>query len=407
MKYVILGASAAGISAARTIRSLDKECEIVVISKDNKVYSRCMLHLVLGQERTVEEIAFIERDFFEKNDIEWISGVKVKSLNSLEKFVQLQNGDKVGYDKLLIATGASASIPPIKNLKEAKNVACLRDIEDSIFIRNNIKPEDNVVVIGGGLVGVDATVGLIRNSVNTTLVEMGDRVLPLQLDRKAAAAYEKLFAKNNVDVKTAVGVKEVILDENAIATSVVLSSGETIPCNFIVVAAGVKSNMEFIENTGIEANRGIIIDEYCKTNVEDIFAAGDVTALAPIWSVAVKQGKNAAYNMLGMAKKYSDNFAAQNSMNFLGLQTVSVGMVQEADDSYEVEVLETKDFYKKIIHKDGIVYGAILQGEVSYCGVITYVIKHKIDTTKLGKNLFDISFADFYGINEAGEYVYA
>lgn len=407
MKYVIIGASAAGINAARTIRSLNSSDEVIIISKDEKVYSRCMLHFVIAGKRDIQGISFIDDNFFEENNIEWIKGVSVKSIDELNKTVTLDNLDEVSYDKLLIASGSSASIPPVKNLREANNVFCLRNIEDSLAIKQNSKLNEDVVVIGGGLVGIDAAVGLMAGGVKVHIVEMADRILPLQLDKKASENYEKLLKNHNVDVITGTSVKEVILNETGAASKVVLGNGKTIPCKFIVVAAGVRPNIDFIKNTSIKSDRGILVDDCNRTSSEDIFAAGDVTALAPIWPVAMKHGKNAAYNMIGIESHYNDNFAFQNSMNFLGLVTISIGIIEPPDENYNVYMFENKDVYKKVIVKDDIVCGAILQGDVAYCGVMTYIIKNKVDISKIKKDIFDINFADFYDIKKNGEYTYS
>lgn len=407
MKYVIIGASAAGISAARTLRTLDSECEIVIISKDTNVYSRCMLHLVISEERDIDGISFIEKDFFEENNINWIKGTQVVEINESEKTVILEDDRKVNYDKLLIASGASATIPPIKNLREANNVSCLRNIEDTISISEKCSDGDDVVIIGGGLVGIDAVVGLINKGANVHLIEMADRILPLQLDKKASSNYEKLFLDRNVNIITSASVQGVILNETGDAREVVLSTGKTIPCKYIVVAAGVRPNVDFLEGSSVKIERGIVIDNHCQTTYKDIFAAGDVTGLAPIWPVAVKQGKAAALNMAGIETSHEDNFAFQNSMNFLGLETISLGTIEAPDESYTTDVFKNKTSYKKIIHKDGIIYGAILQGDISYCGVFTSLIKNKINISSKNKNIFNLSFADFYATKDNGEYVYA
>jgi nitrite reductase (NADH) large subunit len=406
MKYVIIGASAAGISAARTLRKLDSECEIVIISKDTNVYSRCMLHLVISEERDIEGISFIEKDFFEKNNINWIKGAQVVGINENEKTAGLEAGRKVSYDKLLIASGALATIPPIKNLREANNVSCLRNIEDTISISKKCNDGDDVVIIGGGLVGIDAVVGLINKGANVHLIEMADRILPLQLDKKAASNYEKLFSDRNINIITSASVQGVILDEAGDAKEVVLSTGKTISCKYIVVAAGVRPNTDFLDVSAVKVERGIVIDNHCQTTSKDIFAAGDVTGLAPIWPVAVKQGKAAALNMAGIETSHEDNFAFQNSMNFLGLETVSLGIIEAPDESYTTDVFKNNTSYKKIIHKDGIIYGAVLQGDISYCGVFTSLIKNKINISSKNKNIFNLSFADFYAIKDNGEYVY-
>ncbi|MGE5628875.1 MAG: NAD(P)/FAD-dependent oxidoreductase [Solirubrobacterales bacterium] len=406
MKYVIIGASAAGISAAKTLRELDPESQITVISKDKDVYSRCMLHLVISGERDIKGISFIKEDFFETNRINWIKGHKATGINENEKKVILDDNSTVSYDKLLIASGASASIPPVKNLREANNVSCLRNIEDSISISDRCKANDDVVIIGAGLVGIDAAVGLINKGAKIHLIEMADRILPMQLDKKAASRYESLFTDKGVDIISCASVKEVTLNEAGSAKAVALSDGRTIPCSYIVVAAGVKPNMDFINGTSVKIERGIVIDNHCKTTTKDIFAAGDVTGLAPIWPVAVKMGKAAAYNMTGTERIYEDFFAFQNSMNFYGLETVSLGMIEAPDSTYTTDILETKKSYKKIVHKDHIIYGAILQGDIAYCGVLDYLIKNKVHIEKTN-NIFSLSFADFYGTKENGEYIYS
>lgn len=406
MKYVIIGASAAGISAAKTLRSLDSKSQITIISKDKDVYSRCMLHLVISGERDTKGISFIKEDFFETNRINWIRGQKATNINENEKKVILEDNSTVSYDKLLIASGASASIPPVKNLREANNVSCLRNIEDSISISERCKADDDVVIIGAGLVGIDAAVGLISKGAKVHIIEMADRILPMQLDKKAASNYEKLFIDKGVDIISSVSVKEVTLNETGSAKDVVLNEVRTIPCSYIVVAAGVKPNMDFINGTSVKVENGIVIDNHCETTTKDIYAAGDVTGLAPIWPVAVKMGKAAAYNMAGTERIYDDYFAFQNSMNFYGLETVSLGKIEAPDDTFITDILETKKSYKKIIHKDHIIYGAILQGDIAYCGVLDYLIKNKIHI-KNTDNIFSLSFADFYDTKENGEYIYS
>lgn len=404
MKYVIIGASASGINAARTLREVDSDCEIVIISKDKNVYSRCMLHLVISGERDIEGISFIDREFLENSKINWIKDAEVVKIEENEKTVILEDDRKVIYDKLLIASGASATIPPIKNLREANNVSCLRNIEDTISISEKCCAGDDFVIIGGGLVGIDAAVGLINKGVKVHLIEMADRILPLQLDKKAALNYEKLFLQKNVEIITGASVQEVVLDEKGDAKEVILNTAKAVPCKYIVVAAGVRPNVDFLSDSSVKVERGIVIDNHCKTTAQDIFAAGDVTGLAPIWPVAVKQGKTAALNMAGVENTHEDNFAFQNSMNFLGLETVSLGIIQPPDESFITDECESKISYKKIIHKDGIIYGAILQGDVSYCGVLTHLIKNKINIDS--KNVFNLSFADFYGTKDNGEYCF-
>lgn len=406
MKYLILGASASGVNCAKTIRELDPHGEITMVSKDKNIYSRCMLHHVIGGTKNIKEINFVEEEFSENYKINWVKNTAAIQLNIQEKMVMIEDNRQIEYDKLLIATGASSFIPPVKNLREGKGIHGLRNIEDAFTIKEEAKNVKNVAVLGAGLVGIDAAIGLSELDLNISVIEMADRILPLQLDRKASARYEKLFQKEDMRIYTCVKAEEVMLDEDNRVKGIRLSDGRLIECEMIVVATGVRPNISFIMDKTIELDRGIVINNKCETNIKDIYAAGDVTGKSPIWPLAVKQGIVAAYNMTGSNKALDDLFSLRNSMNFLELQTVSLGIIEAPDESYNTSIEEYGDNYKKIIHKDGIIKGAIIQGDISYCGVLTHLIKNEINISNINKDIFDISYSDFFGVKEDGEYEY-
>lgn len=407
MRYIVVGASAAGISGAKTLRELDKDAEIILVSKDENVYSRCILHHYISGHRDIEALDFTDRDFFEKYNIEWKKGLEVKSIDDREHVIGLSNGESLKYDKILLATGASAFIPPVENLREAKNVVGLRNLEDAIKIKEEAEKVKNVVVLGAGLVGIDAIAGLAFKDLNVTLVEMGDRVLPIQLDKYASSKYEKRFEDAGVKLKLGVRAEKVLIDENKNPKALLINTGEEIPCELIIVATGVRSNVVFLKDSSIETDRfGLIINEKGETNARDVYGAGDITGRNPIWPTAVKEGIIAANNMVGNEIFMEDFFGSKNTMNFLGLTTMSLGVVNALDDSYTEEIDISGENYKKIIHKDGKIYGAIIQGDLSYAGVLTQLIKEKIHVSKVKKPLFEIDYADFFNIKENLEYTY-
>ncbi|EKY26337.1 NAD(P)/FAD-dependent oxidoreductase [Clostridium celatum] len=407
MRYVVIGASAAGISGAKTLRELDKDAEIILVSKDENVYSRCILHHYISNHRDVEALNFTGKNFFEDNNITWIKGVEVKSLNDDVQTLELSNGESLSYDKLLVCSGASAFIPPVEGLREANNVVGLRNLDDAILIKEQATKVKNVVVLGAGLVGIDAVSGLLGQGLNISLVEMSNKILPLQLDKHASDVYENKFIEEGVSLKLDVKAERLLLDENNNPKALVLNTGEEIPCELVVVATGVRSNVAFMENSNVECDRfGLIIDAKGKTNVENIYGAGDVTGRNPIWPTAVKEGIIAAHNMLGKEMIMTDFFGSKNTMNFVGIATMSLGMVEPADETYIVETKVDADNYKKIIHKDGKIYGAIIQGDLSYAGVLTQLIKENIDVSKVTKSLFDIDYADFFNIEKNFEFSY-
>ena len=407
MKYVVLGASAAGISGIRELRKLDKESEIILISKDKDMYSRCILHHYLGGQRTLPELNFAESNFEELYNVTWMKGLAATAVKTADKVVVLEDGTEVSYDKLLIATGSHTFIPPVEGLKVANNVIGFRNIEDIEVLKEAAKTKKNFLVMGAGLVGLDCVSGLLEAGVNVTLVEMADWMLVKQLDPKAAKVYQDAFAAKGVVQYYGTGIAKVVLDEAGNATAAVLSDGTEIPCDYIVVTAGVRSNVEFLEGSGLVVSEfGLVYDGTGKTSDDNVYGAGDVSGLSPIWPAAVKEGIIAASNMVGVPRVMTDFFASKSTMNFMGIPSMALGNVNPEDDSYSVEILETKDSYKKIVHKDGRIVGAILQGDLAYGGILQQLIARKIDVTKVKKPIFDVDYSDFFNTKENFEFYF-
>ncbi|MBC5629148.1 FAD-dependent oxidoreductase [Clostridium sp. NSJ-6] len=410
MKYVVIGASAAGISGVKTLRELDKDAEIILVSKDENVYSRCILHHYISNHRDIESLNFTDKKFFEDNNITWIKGVEVKSIDDKAQSLELSNGETLTYDKVMLCTGASAFIPPVEGLREGNNVVGLRNLEDAVLIKEVAKKVKNVVVLGAGLVGIDAVSGLLGKGLNVSLVEMGNKILPLQLDKYTSDVYQKKFSENGVNLKLGVRAEKLILDENKNPKALVINTGngtEEVPCELVIVATGVRSNTSFLEGSNIEFDKfGLIIDEKGKTNIENVYGAGDITGRNPIWPTAVKEGIIAANNMLGNEMIMTDFFGSKNTMNLVGVPTMSLGDTEPKDETYKVDVKIDGDNYKKIIHKDGRIYGAIIQGDLSYAGVLTQLIKENIDISRVTKSIFDIDYADFFNMKENFEFIY-
>lgn len=407
MVYVIVGASASGINAAKTLRENDKGIEIILVSKDEYVYSRCILHHFLDGRRKIKALDFTPANFFEDYKIKWIKGVEVTGIDTSVKKLKLSNGEDLNYDKVLLAAGSSSFLPPIENLRTANNIVGLRNLDDAIKIKEEATKVKNVAILGAGLVGVDVLAGLLGYDINMTLIEMGDRILPLQLDNYSAEVYQDRLKEEGVNFKFGVRAEKVIVDDNNNPVSIKLNTGEEVPCELIIACPGVRANIEFLKDSGIECDKfGLIINSKGETNIKDVYGAGDITGRNPIWPTAVKEGIIAANNMLGKEVYMNDFFGSKNTMNFCGVATMSLGLVNKPDDSYTEETQVKGKDYKKIIHKDGIIYGAIVQGDLSYVGVLTQLIKENIDIRKVKKSIFDIDYSDFFNEKENLEFVY-
>ena len=360
MAYVVVGASAAGINAAKTLREINKDIEIILISKDEYVYSRCILHHFLDGRRDIEDLDFSPGEFFKKYDIKWMKGVEVTGIDTKEKKLKLDNGEDLPYEKVVLATGASSFLPPIENLRTANNVIGLRNLDDAIRIKEIAPKVKNIIILGAGLVGVDAMAGLLDYDAKVTMIEMGDRILPLQLDHYAANVYIERLKEEGVDFRFNVRAEKVIVDENNNPVAIKLNTDEEVPGELIIACTGVRSNVGFLEGSGIECDKfGLIFNPKGETNVKDVYGAGDISGRNPIWPTAVKEGLIAANNMCNKDIYMEDFFGSKNTMNFCGVATMSLGTVIKPDDTYEEAVeIKGKD-YKKIIHKNGTIYGAI------------------------------------------------
>ena len=407
MAYVVVGASAAGINAAKTLREINKDIEIILVSKDEYLYSRCILHHFLDGRRDIEDLDFSPGEFFKKYDIKWMKGVEVTGIDTKEKKLKLDNGEDLPYEKVVLATGASSFLPPIENLRTANNVIGLRNLDDAIRIKEIAPKVKNIIILGAGLVGVDAMAGLLDYDAKVTMIEMGDRILPLQLDHYAANVYIERLKEEGVDFRFNVRAEKVIVDENNNPVAIKLNTGEEVPGELIIACTGVRSNVGFLEGSGIECDKfGLIFNPKGETNVKDVYGAGDISGRNPIWPTAVKDGLIAANNMCNKDIYMEDFFGSKNTMNFCGVATMSLGTVIKPDDTYEEAVeIKGKD-YKKIIHKNGTIYGAIVQGDLSYVGVLTQLIKDKINIDRVKKPIFQIDYSDFFNEKENLEFVY-
>jgi NAD(P)H-nitrite reductase large subunit len=403
MKHLILGAGAAGISAARRILKEKPDDEIVIVSEDREVYSRCMLHKFISGERDAESINFINDDLLEHKNVSWISGKTVTRLDGNTKTVYAGDEKLASGDTILIATGSNSVTPPIGDLRTAVNAFGLRHLSDARAIVEKAKNAEKVAIIGAGLVGLDACYALLELGKKITVIEMAPSALAINMDSHAAEAYQKKFEEKGVSFLLARKVVGTAGDGKGSITAVELEGGDSVPCDMVIMAVGVRPAIGFLEGSGVKTERGVVVDDYLATSVPGIYAAGDAAGLSGIWPNAQKQGEYAAYNMTGTRWAYDDRFAIKNTVNFFDLLTLSLGAIspQEGD---EVLVREDRNNYRKLILRNGAVAGVILQGEIGGSGFWQHLIKNNIRIDRLGKSPWKLSYADFYGVEDNGEY---
>ncbi len=405
MIHVIIGVGAAGITAAKTIRKKDADSTVVMISTDEHVHSRCMLHRYLSHERNEDTLSFVEPDFFENYNISWIKGAPVRTIDTEKQLVLLENGSSQPYDRLLIATGANSFIPPVGQFREANNVFGLRNLSDAQAIRPLADKAEKILIVGSGLVGMDAAYAFLEQGKEVTVVEMAERILPIQLNETAGQAYKDLFESHGCRFLLGKKASETHMNEQGAIDYVSLDDGTRIDCELVIVAAGVRPALECAQDTPIEIDRFIKVSDTMETNCPNIYAAGDVAGLSGIWPNAMKQGETAALNMCGIHTEYEDRYAMKNTMNFYGLVTLSLGRGIAEDGDLVVEQEDAHN-YRRAILRDGKLDSILLQGNIDYSGIYQYLIKNRIDLSGKENEIFHLSFADFYGVKDNGEYMY-
>jgi NAD(P)H-nitrite reductase large subunit len=417
MNHVIIGAGAAGIAAARTLLKELPEDTVELVSEDREVYSRCMLHRFISGERSAESINFVNDGLLNYPRFRWTNGKSVTRLNGAAKTVYAGDEKIAAGDTVIIATGANSVTPPIGDLRTAKNVYGLRHLMDARAIVEAAKSAKKIVVVGAGLVGLDAVAGLLELGEKTgkrfdiTVVEMAPNILAINLDAHAAESYQNLFekegvkfllAKKVVNTKSSAASGKDGVSDNVIS-SVELESGESLACDMVVLAVGVRPAIAFLEGSGVKTERAVTVNDRLETSVPGIYACGDAAGLSGIWPNAQIQGQTVAKNIAGWNLDYTDRFAVKNTVNFFNLLTLSVGAFNPQDGD-EVLVREDRGNYRKIVLRDGIPVGVVYQGDIAGKGYWQYIIKNKIPVAGLGKSPWKISYADFWGTENNGEF---
>ncbi len=411
MKHVIIGGGAAGILAAEKIRTLQPDAQISIVMADRDIHSRCMLHKFLAGERDNVTMSFLPKEAEIAMHADIHGGAKVDSIDTANQVVHYTDdggAKSIEYDRLLISTGSNGFVPPVGDLQTATNVHCFRHLSEVEEIKAQLAGAKRAVVIGAGLVGIDAAYGFLDLGLECTVIEMAPRIIPMQLDDEAAATYQKLFEEHGCKFKLGRKVMDTISDGNGRVTGIALDDGSVVNADIVVVAAGERAAVGFLDGSGIEYDRFIKVDEYMRTSAQNVFATGNVTGLSGTWPNAKKQAEVAAYNMCAGAKVYEDRYAFKNTMNFYGLITLSLGkgIVEEGD---KVIVHHDSQGYRRAIMRGNVLDSIILQGKyMDYAGVYQYVIKNNIDLTDVlngrDANIFRLTFADFYGMDERGQY---
>lgn len=381
---VIVGGCVAAKEAANTIRQTDLLSTITIISSEDYLpYYRPMLSRAIGQELPKSRLYLAPESWYKENDIKIVLNTEITHVLTDENKVVAANGETYSYTHLLIATGASNYLP-IPNATDTKGVLSIRDYDDILELRDLLPKVKKAVVVGSGLLGIEAAWELKQQNIDVKLIEFAPHVLPKQIDFEAAEYLAEHMLERGTEI-ICDSAADAILSKDGVLTGVKCTNGTEHPCDLLIFSIGAYPNMDLVKDTKIITDRGIIVDHHMQTNIPNIYAAGDVAEneynSSGIWVPAMEMGKVAGANIAGKEKVYRPIFTS-TMLTAFDTKIFSIGEIPQYLDqaglTAETMIDPKKKFFKKIIAKDDLLLGAILIGDIS-------------QGTRLAKNLGKIN----------------
>ena len=393
MRFVIIGNGVAGVTAAKALAEGGSGAEVEVYTREAyHYYPRPRLQELLAGQMEIDDVYFRQPAWYEERGIAVHLGTEVKEIDAAGKRIILVGGESVDYDKLLVATGGHPFIPPIKGV-DKQGVYALRTLEDAKAIRERAMGAERAVVVGGGLLGLEAARALRALGIGVTVLEMAPFLLPRQLDAEGGGLLRELIGAMGIDVVVGAATQAVVGEEWA--TGVEMKDGERIDGDLIIISAGIRSSVDLARSAGLEVKRGVVVDEHLQTSAEDIYAAGDVAEFEGrvygIIPAALEQARAAALNMLGEKTDYKGTIFS-NTLNVVGIDCASIGTVHPEGEGYEELRSIRAGVYKKLVLEDGHLVGAILLGDTKDVAPISRLIRQKADVSAYIEDLLNEGF---------------
>ena len=393
---VIIGNSAAGVSAVEGIRTKDRESKITIISDEQFLaYCRCLISNYLAGTIAEKDLVFRDKNFYSENKVELLLEKKAERVDTKKKRVYLEDKTVIPYDALLIATGASPKMP--KDLKgiNKRGVFGFRTIKDTKEILTIASISHTSCVLGGGLVGLKAAYGLHKRKQDVKVIVKSNRILSQIADKQASELFFARFEENGIEIMLNTDVSEII--GNGDLKAVKLDNGKVIGCSLVIVGKGVSPNTKLVLESDIKVDKGILVDDYQRTNINDVYAAGDVAETFDVttekyennalWPCAVEQGRLAGSNIVGENVQYAGSLG-MNSIEFFGLPLISMGIFDGEGETMSY-LDKGKGIYKKIVIRQGRLIGAVFVGSIAKSGLYLRLIKEKADISKIKDDLLD------------------
>jgi len=394
MRHVIIGASAAGLAAAETLRRWAPNSPIALISEEPHLpYSRPLLTYLLGGRVPLERIWLRGPDYFHQWGFQALLGAPVVQVDLQAREVRLASGRVCPYERLLIASGAGPRRLGLPG-EDLPGVYTLRNLADWHRLAAGLPPEGTVTVVGAGPVGVKAAEALAHRGLRVNLVEVAPRVLPHLLDDTAASLVQQTLETMNIRVLVHNQPQAVVAAKDRVR-ALSLADGRELATDAVLIAAGVVPRVDFLAGTGLAGPGGVGVDACLRTRHEEVYAAGDciqtthlLTGLPgayQIWPAAVAQGQVAGANLAGAGRRYAGALP-QNSISLGNFKVIAGGLLIPAAGEGEVvcELDRRRGHYRRLVFQQGRLVGLTLAGEdVTNAGIYFQIMSQQLKTQQL------------------------
>ncbi len=391
-KYLIVGSSHAGLAALDAIRMVDSEGSITLLSKEDTLpYSPTVLPYVFSGMADSDRVFLRDEKYFKQMGVKFHKSANAVELNANDGKAVLDNGKVIGFEKALLATGARPQVPKIEGLSDCP-FRVLRTLSDAMSLKRGMESARSAIILGAGLIGMHAAESLVEAGLQVTVVEMVNRVLPGYFDTKASGMIKHIFNDHGVKLLLGSPVTHVTSNQNGCGIS--LENGLDLSADLVLVATGVTPNWECLEKQGVDGSQGVLVDEYMRTELKNIWAAGDVTRSkgffdgSPTYSgtlpMAVEQGRIAGASMAeDEGVKPFPGAIALNTYSFFGNRSFSVGQAMAMTSSKKTEVNinhnpSSNSYQKLVFTKDRLVGAMGINSDLDP-GVMWRMVQNQVD----------------------------
>lgn len=390
--YLIIGASHAGLSALEAIRRIDRDADLTVVTTQKKqLYSPTALPYVISGKTEPEKTDLRPSDYFKDQNINFIKDASATQIDTQNSRVTLNGSLTIEYKKLLIATGATALVPPIYGIEDVE-FTTIRTMDDAKKIKKNMSHAKSALIIGAGFIGMHAAESFAEAGIKVTVIEAVDQIMPASFDTEASDLIRKVFDEKGITMLTGKPVSKAFKRDGKII--LVLEEGAEVEGDMLVIAAGIVPNTDFLEGSKIDCDPGIVVDKRMRTTVSNVWAAGDVASVSGFFSekktlagtipCATEQGNIAGMDMVedSYVMDYPGNLD-MNTFGFFGNFAFSLGNVADIsiDDGFEIKTQKDpeKNSFCKLIFRDDVLTGVSAINMRLDPGILKALVLRKTD----------------------------